>query len=85
MACFHVNPSKLFTALAILNTSEINQNELTASASGFPVESNENCRVVAVTAEKKVATVLRFNKLLAACCCANRIVGIPISPNVRLT
>ena len=61
----------------MLNTSEMNQNELTASAVGVPTVSKENCRVVAVTAEKKVATVLRLSKLSAACCCANRIVGIP--------
>ena len=33
--------------------------------------------VVAVTAEKKVATVDRLSKLAAACFCANRIVGTP--------
>ena len=77
MACFHVTPSKLLTALAILKTSEMNQNELTASATGFPTVSKENWSVVAVTAEKNVATVLRFRRLFAACCWANRIVGIP--------
>ena len=29
IACFHVSPSKLLTALAMLKTSDMNQNELT--------------------------------------------------------
>jgi hypothetical protein len=29
MACFHVNPSKLFTEAAMLNTMEANQRALT--------------------------------------------------------
>ena len=62
MACFHVTPSKLLTADAILKTSERNQNEFTASASGLPTMSKENCMVVAVTAEKNVATVLRLRR-----------------------
>ena len=78
IACFHVTPSKLFTAAPILNTNEVNQNEFTASASGLPVMSNENCIVVAVTAEKKVATVLRLRRFWLACFCANRIVGTPV-------
>lgn len=41
---------------------DVNQNVLTALARGVSVVSNENCMVVAVTAEKKVATVLRLSK-----------------------
>lgn len=46
----------------MLNTSDVNQNEFTALANGVSVISKENCMVVAVTAEKKVATVLRFSR-----------------------
>ena len=60
MACFQVSPRRLFTADAILNTNEMNQNKFTASDSWVPTWSKENCNVVAVTAEKNVATVLRF-------------------------
>ena len=67
IACFQVNPSSEFTAAAIENTIEVNQKPLTASASGFPVDSKENCKVVAVTALKKVATVDRLSRFAAAC------------------
>ena len=77
IACFHVTPSRLFTAAPILNTRDVNQNEFTAFAKEVSVISNENCMVVAVTAEKNVATVLRFNKFWLACFCANRMVGTP--------
>lgn len=60
IACFQVSPSKLLTAAAMLKTREANQKLFTASLRGVPVESNENCKVVAVTAEKKVATVERL-------------------------
>lgn len=59
------------------NTIDVNQNPFTASASGVPVVSNENCNVVAVTAEKNVATVDRLRRLFAPCFCAKRIVGTP--------
>lgn len=78
IACFQVTPSRLLTAAPILNTRDVNQNELTALASFESVVSNENCIVVAVTALKKVATVLRFNRFWLACFCANRIVGTPV-------
>lgn len=61
----------------MLKTSDVNQNALTAFAAGPPVSLNENCRLVAVTEEKKVAIVDRFNKFSAACDWANRIVGTP--------
>jgi hypothetical protein len=61
----------------MLNTMDVNQNPLTASAAPEPTLWYEYCRVVAVTAEKNVAIVERFRKLLAPCCCAKRIVGIP--------
>ena len=38
----------------------------------------ENWRVVAVTAEKKVAMVDKFSKFVAPCFWANRIVGTPV-------
>lgn len=62
IACFQVTPSRLLTAAPILKTREVNQNELTALARVLSVISKENCIVVAVTALKNVATVLRFNK-----------------------
>jgi hypothetical protein len=77
MACFHVSPSKLLTAAAMLNTSEENQKEFTASAKGLLVALYESWMVVAVTAEKNVATVVRFNRFVAPCFCAKRIVGTP--------
>ena len=39
---------------------------------------------VPVTAEKKVATVDRFNRFVAVCFCANRIVGTPTSTNTLI-
>ena len=68
IACFQVNPRRLFTAAAILNTSDENQKAFTESAKTFPVEPYENCNVLAVTAEKNVATVDRFSRFDAACC-----------------
>ena len=67
MACFHVTPSRLLTAAPMLNTNEVNQNEFTAFANGLSVISKENCMVVAVTAEKNVATVLRLSRFWLAC------------------
>ena len=61
----------------ILNTSDVNQNALTAFAAGLLVSPNENCKLVAVTEEKKVAMVERLSRLCAPCSCANRIVGTP--------
>ena len=81
MACFQVTPNRLLTAAAILNTMELNQKEFTASAIGVRLRAKENCKVVAVTAEKKVATVDRLRRFAAPCFCANRIVGTP--RNVR--
>jgi len=66
--------------LPILNTSDVNQNALTALAAGLLVTPNENCKLVAVTEEKKVATVERLSRLCAPCSCANRIVGTPETP-----
>ena len=61
----------------ILNTRDVNQNALTALAAALSVLPNENCKLVAVTEEKKVAIVERLSKLCAPCVCANRIVGMP--------
>lgn len=78
MACFQVNPSKLFTAAAMLNTKDANQKLLTAAARGLArSNSYENCMVVAVTAEKKVAIVERLRRFAEPCFCANRMVGTP--------
>ena len=48
---------------AILNTSDMNQNVLTATQSLLVCWSKENCRVVAVILEKKVAMVAIFEYL----------------------
>jgi hypothetical protein len=77
MACFQVKPSRLLTAAATLNTIEVNQKPLTASSSGVLWLLKVNCIVVAVTAEKNVATVDRLRRLVAPCFWANRIVGTP--------
>lgn len=77
IACFHVRPSRLFTAAAMLKTREANQKQLTASDMVLRDKLKENCMVVAVTAEKNVATVERFNRLVAPCFCEKRIVGTP--------
>ena len=61
----------------MLKTSDVNQNALTAFAAGPVVSLYENCKLVAVTEEKKVAMVDRFSKFSAACVCANRIAGTP--------
>ena len=63
--------------LPILNTRDVNQNALTAFAAALLVSLKENCRLVAVTEEKKVAMVDRLSRLSAPCSCANRIVGTP--------
>ena len=67
MACFQVSPSRLFTAAWILKTSEINQKQYTALARTPSVMLNENCMVVAVTALKNVATVLKLRRFWLAC------------------
>lgn len=78
MACFQVNPSRLLTAAAMLNTKEANQKLLTAADRGsLGSSSYENCMVVAVTAEKKVAMVERLSRFVEPCFCAKRIVGTP--------
>jgi hypothetical protein len=83
IACFQVSPSREFTAEAMLKTRLANQNAFTALASAECVSSKENCIVVAVTAEKKVATVDKFCKLAAPCFCPNRIVGTPMTKHFR--
>ena len=83
MACFHVNPKRLLTAAAMLNTIEVNQKALTASSSGVPWVSKVYCKVVAVTAEKNVATVDKLRRLAAPCSCANRMVGTPVFEGAR--
>lgn len=53
-------PSKLFVADAMLRTSEANQQRLTiVEDTLWSAEVNENCSVVAVMLEKKVAMVAK--------------------------
>ena len=61
----------------IMNTSDMNQNMLTAFAARLAVSLNENCKLVAVTEEKKVAIVERLSRLCAPCLCDNLIAGMP--------
>ena len=61
----------------ILNTSDVNQNAFTAFAAALSVTPNENCKLVAVTEEKKVAMVERLSRLRAPCFCASRTAGTP--------
>lgn len=77
IACFHVSPRRLLTAAPMLKTRDVNQKPLTLLARLVFVDSKENCMVVAVTALKKVATVDRFSRFVAACFCAKRMVGTP--------
>ena len=58
--CFHVTVRRPFTPAPMLSTSEVNQKELTARSRLVSFSPNENWSVVAVTPEKKVATVTRF-------------------------
>ena len=67
----------LYENQPILNTSDVNQNALTAFAAGLLVSPNENCMVVAVTEEKKAATAEKLSRLCAPFSCASRIVGTP--------
>ena len=84
IACFHVSPSRLLTAAPMLKTNDVNQKVLTALATVVSVFSKENCIVVAVTAEKNVATVDRFRRFAAPCFWANRMVGTPTSMNMEI-
>lgn len=61
----------------MLKTSDVNQNALTAFAAGPVVLLYENCKLVAVTEEKKVAVVDRFSRFPVAPSCPNRIAGTP--------
>jgi hypothetical protein len=67
MACFHVRPSRLLTAAAILNTRDVNQKPFTAFARDEWRDAKENCKQEAVTAEKKVAIVDKLSKFIAPC------------------
>ena len=51
----------------MLNTSDVNQNAFTALAVKLWVSLNENCKLVAVTEEKKVAMVERLSRFCAPC------------------
>ena len=61
----------------MLRTSDENHKALTALAAGLLVSSNEKCKLLAVTEEKKVAMVNKFVGFSAARDCADRIVGTP--------
>lgn len=88
MASFHVRPSRrLFMAAPTLKTNDVNQKPFTLFASALSVWPYENCIVVAVTAEKNVATVVTFSKFAAAYFCDERMLGTPASnsmPKIRL-
>ena len=84
MAGFQVKPSSELTAAAMLKTKDTNQKQLTATeTASFAGNTYENCIVVAVTAEKKVATVDKLRRLFAPCFCAKRMVGTPTSMNMH--
>ena len=68
MACCQVDPRRIFTVAAMLNTSDENQRAFTQSANTCPVKLYEYCNVLAVTAEKNVVTVDRLSRLDTACC-----------------
>lgn len=63
-------PSKLFVAEAMLRTSDANQQLLTIFEEVVPsADWYENCRVVAVMLEKKMATVAKsMNEFLKWSC-----------------
>jgi len=61
----------------IMNTSDVNQNALTAFVARLAVSPNESCKLVAVTEEKKVTIVERLSRLCAPCLCENLIAGMP--------
>lgn len=54
-----MRPRRLFTTEVILKTRDRNQDPYTASVSGRVEIEKAVCNVVAVTAEKKVAIVVR--------------------------
>ena len=55
----------------MLKTRDVNQNALTAFAAALLVSPYENCKLVAVTEEKKVAMADRLSKLSVLCFWAN--------------
>ena len=55
----------------------MNQNALTAISGVLSLLSKENCNVVDVTAEKKVAIVVKFWKFEATCSCSLWTTGMP--------
>ena len=61
----------------MLKTSDANQNALTAFAAGVFVMLYEDCKLVIVTEENRVAIVDRLSRLLVLCSCANLMVGTP--------
>lgn len=77
IAWVHVSASRLLIAELMLKTKEMNQKALTAFASLPVFTVYENWNIVAVTPEKKVATVARSSKPFAECFCDEDIVGIP--------
>lgn len=56
----------------------MNQNPFTLLLSAESVFVYENCIIVAVTAEQKVASVDRFNRLVVVCFCCDWIIGTPV-------
>jgi hypothetical protein len=75
---------RLLSAAQILRTREQNQNVFTVERIGVKGLGIEICSTVAVTAEKKVATVARFRILSASRLCSYCIAGSPVSPCERI-
>lgn len=71
-------PRKLFVAEAMLRTSEANQQRFTSFHEALvPAAMYENCRVVAVILEKKMATVAKSMNELRKWSCFFRSILSP--------
>jgi hypothetical protein len=64
-ACRQVIASKLLTADPMLNASDTNHNALPAILTDDPLSLTENCKVVAATPAKNVATVAALSRIAA--------------------
>lgn len=62
----HVMLRRLLTPEETLNTSETNHKRFTSALRAVPSYCKENCRVVAVTLEKKVAIVVMLTYCVVA-------------------
>jgi len=68
IACLQISPRKQFADAAMLNTNDENQKALTTSERTVPVLEDDSCKVEAVTAEKNVVAVAKFNRWATDCC-----------------